>query len=96
MADPTLYQMVVGSLQYLTLTRPDISFAVCQFMHSPAKDHWQTVKWILRYLKHTSNFGLLLQPTSTTRLQAFQMPIGLVVQMIGDPLQATNCGSVIY
>lgn len=44
MADPTLYQMVVGSLQYLTLTRPGISFAVCQFMHSPAKDHWQTVK----------------------------------------------------
>lgn len=74
MADPTLNRMVVGSLQYLTLTRPYISFAVnwvCQFMHSPTEDHWQTVKWILRFLKHTSNFGLLLQPTSTTRLQTF-------------------------
>lgn len=50
MSDPSLYRQIVGSLQYLTLTRPDISFAVnkvCQYMHSPTEEHWQIVKRIL-------------------------------------------------
>jgi hypothetical protein len=33
--DATQYQSVVGALQYLTLTQPDLSFAVCQFLHNP-------------------------------------------------------------
>jgi hypothetical protein len=40
--DPTIYREVVGSLQYLSLTRPDVSFAVnklSQFMHSPTDTH---------------------------------------------------------
>ncbi|PKI70550.1 hypothetical protein CRG98_009055 [Punica granatum] len=44
----------VGSLQYLSLTRPDIAYAVnrvCQFMHCPTTVHWMAVKRILRYLK---------------------------------------------
>jgi hypothetical protein len=42
MEDPSLYQSTVGSLQYLSLTQPDLRFAVnrvCQFMHKPAKLH---------------------------------------------------------
>lgn len=49
--DPTLYRQVVGSLQYATITRPDITFVVnrvCQYMHSPTIIHWQSVKQILR------------------------------------------------
>ncbi|KAF8397907.1 hypothetical protein HHK36_016832 [Tetracentron sinense] len=49
--DPTKYRSVVGALQYVTLTRPDISFAVnkaCQFMQSPTTAHWLSVKQILR------------------------------------------------
>jgi hypothetical protein len=63
MEDPLLYQSTVRSLQYLSLTRPDLAFAinrVCQFMHKPSKLHWQTVKMILQYLKHTVSHGLLL------------------------------------
>ncbi|GKE98728.1 uncharacterized mitochondrial protein-like protein, partial [Tanacetum coccineum] len=42
-----------GSLQYVTLSRPDIAFAVnkvCQYMHAPTENHWSAVKRILRYL----------------------------------------------
>ncbi|KAL8127329.1 hypothetical protein AgCh_014300 [Apium graveolens] len=64
--DVSKYRSVVGALQYLTLTRPDISFAVnrvCQFMHSPKVEHWVAVKHILRYLKHTINYGIFFRPT---------------------------------
>jgi hypothetical protein len=52
--DTTQYRSIVEALQYLTLTRPNISFAVnkvCQFLHAPSTIHWTTVKRILRYLK---------------------------------------------
>jgi Reverse transcriptase (RNA-dependent DNA polymerase) len=45
--DPHLYRSIVGALQYATLTRPDISYAVnkvSQFMHSPTPVHWVAVK----------------------------------------------------
>jgi len=48
--DPTLYRQIVGALQYLSLTRPDIGFAfskVSQFMHDPHDLHWTAVKMIL-------------------------------------------------
>jgi hypothetical protein len=73
MEDPSLYQSIVGSLQYLSLTHPDLSFVVnrvCQCMHRPLKPHWQAVKCILRYLKHTLSHGLLHR-TSNTKLQAY-------------------------
>ncbi|KAM1079012.1 hypothetical protein ACFX2B_013622 [Malus domestica] len=50
----TEYKSLVGALQYLTWTRPDLSFAinlVCQYMHRPRVSHLQAVKRILRYLK---------------------------------------------
>lgn len=71
MDDPLLYRSTVGSLQYLSLTRPDLAFAVnrvCQFMHKPTKLHWQAVKRILRYLKHTVSHGLLLTRSNTSNL----------------------------
>lgn len=48
--DSVKYRSLVGSLQYLTLTRPDISFVgnkVCQFLHAPTMVHWSVVKRIL-------------------------------------------------
>ncbi|PNX97517.1 retrovirus-related Pol polyprotein from transposon TNT 1-94, partial [Trifolium pratense] len=65
MSDTTLYRSVVGSLQYATITRPEISFAVnkvCQFMSAPLESHWVAVKRILRYLKGTIQFGLKIAP----------------------------------
>jgi histone deacetylase 1/2 len=51
----------VGALQYLTLTRPDISYSVnqlCQFLHCPTNIHLTAAKRVLRYLKGTLQFGL--------------------------------------
>jgi hypothetical protein len=74
MEDPSLYRSTVGSLQYLSLTRPDLAFSVnrvCQFMHHPTKLHWQAVKRILRYLKHTITHDLLLKRTLSSTIQAY-------------------------
>ena len=58
-----LYQALVGSLLYLsTKTRSDIAYAVSRvapFCAKPTREHWTTVKRIFRYLKGTSNLGLL-------------------------------------
>ena len=51
--DIELYRRIVGRLQYLAFTRPDLSYAVkklAQFMHSPQLNHWQAIKRLLRYL----------------------------------------------
>jgi hypothetical protein len=73
-SDPSLYRSIVGSLQYLSLTRPDVSYAVnkvCQFMHRPTVLHWAAVKRLLRYLKQTLSHGLLIRRQSSLHLHAF-------------------------
>ncbi|KAJ9552405.1 hypothetical protein OSB04_016450 [Centaurea solstitialis] len=60
-SDPTLYRSLVGALQYLTITRPDLAYAVNsvrQFLQAPTVDHFLAVKRILRYVKGTLAFGL--------------------------------------
>ncbi|XP_028064201.1 uncharacterized protein LOC114267360 [Camellia sinensis] len=72
-SNPFLYRSIVGGLQYLTITRPDISFAVnfaCQFMHQPLVQHFVMVKRLLRYLKGTLGYGLQFSPGPLT-LHAF-------------------------
>ena len=61
LTDATTYRQVIGKLQYLSFTRPDISFVVnrfSQFMHAPTVLHWQAMKRLLRYLKQTMTYGL--------------------------------------
>lgn len=65
--DPTYYRSVVGALEYATITRPEISYAVnkaCQFVSQPLQSHWVAVKRILRYLRCTLQHGLQLLPAS--------------------------------
>lgn len=74
LADPTEYRATVGSLQYMSLTRPDISYAVnklSQYMHQPTTDHWTAVKRILRYLAGTSSHGLFFSRNNPPSLHAF-------------------------
>lgn len=68
-SDAKLHRSVVGALQYATITRPEISYAVnkvCQFMSRPLETHWTAVKRILRYLKGTTTRGLHLQPATSS------------------------------
>ena len=57
------YASAVGSIMYVMVcTRPDIAYAlsmVSRFMGNPGKEHWEALKWILRYLKNTINKGLV-------------------------------------
>jgi histone deacetylase 1/2 len=72
--DSTTYRSIVGGLQYLTLTRPDLSFAVnrvCQFLHSPTDNQWSADKQILHYVNHTLHHGLCLRPSSSSTIAAF-------------------------
>lgn len=73
-ADPTLYHSLAGALQYLTFTRPDITYAVqqiCLFMHDPREPHFHALKRILRYVRGTIDHGLQLYSSSTTQLTAY-------------------------
>ena len=59
--DPSEYRSLAGALQYLTLTRPDLAYAVqqvCLFMHDPREPHMALVKHILRYVKGTLSSSL--------------------------------------
>ncbi|GKB75086.1 retrovirus-related pol polyprotein from transposon RE2 [Tanacetum coccineum] len=72
--DSIKYHQLVGALQYVTLSRPDITYAVnkvCQFMHSPTTNHWSAVKRIVCYLRGTSDYGLLIKHNSRSVLHAY-------------------------
>jgi len=66
-ADPTVYRSLAGALQYLTFTRPDITYAVqqvCLHMHDPREPHLTALKRLLRYLRGIVDYGLLLHHLS--------------------------------
>ena len=61
MVDQKLYRSMIGSLLYVTASRPDVMFSVCmcaRFQASLRESHLKATKKILRYLKHTQNVGL--------------------------------------
>ena len=71
---PNYYQKLVGKLIYLTITRPDISFAVSlvsQYMHAPTVVHLCMVKRILRYLKKTIGRGIVMRRNGHTDIIGF-------------------------
>ncbi|CAA7043621.1 unnamed protein product [Microthlaspi erraticum] len=73
-ADPMLYRSLASALQYLTFTRPDISYAVqqvCLFMHDPREAYFTALKRILRYIKGTISHGLQIYRNSTPNLVAY-------------------------
>jgi homoserine trans-succinylase len=72
--DTTHYRSIVGALQYLTLTRPDLSFVVnkmCQYLHAPTEDHWSAVKRIFRYLKSNTKIGLNICWSNSLLMSAY-------------------------
>ncbi|XP_057864409.2 secreted RxLR effector protein 161-like [Cryptomeria japonica] len=69
--DTTIFRKLVGSLMYLTATRPDIMYGVSlisRFMDSPKNSHWQAGKRILRYIAGTLDYGILYSITNDFQL----------------------------
>ncbi|KAL5817912.1 hypothetical protein ACOSQ3_026290 [Xanthoceras sorbifolium] len=82
-SDATHYRQLVGSLIYLTVTRPDISHAVgmvSKFMDAPRSVHYAAVLWILRYVKGTLYHGLHYFSRSSLQLHAYSY-----TDWAGDP-----------
>ena len=72
--DPGRYRRLVGKLNYLTITRPDISFpvsVVSQFLQSPCDSHWDVVVRILRYIKGTPGQGVLYENRGHTQVVGY-------------------------
>ncbi|RVW23182.1 Retrovirus-related Pol polyprotein from transposon RE2 [Vitis vinifera] len=74
LGDPGRYRRLVGKLNYLTITRPDISFpvsVVSQFLQSPCDSHWDAVIRILRYIKSTPGQGVLYENRGHTQVVGY-------------------------
>ncbi|WJX50151.1 hypothetical protein P8452_36497 [Trifolium repens] len=72
--DQKLYRGMIGSLLYLTASRPDILYSVClcaRFQSDPREPHLTVVKRIFRYLKGTTNLGLLYKKSLDSKLVGF-------------------------
>lgn len=72
--DPTRYRRLVGRLIYLTITRPEITYAVntlSQFMHEPRMHHFETARRLLHYLKGAPGQGLLFPSHGSLHLTAY-------------------------
>ncbi|XP_041003931.1 uncharacterized mitochondrial protein AtMg00810-like [Juglans microcarpa x Juglans regia] len=92
--DPSEYRQTVGALQYVTLTRPDIAYSVnqlCQYMQAPTTVHWTAAKRVLRYLKHTLDYGLFYKSGS------FAINAYCDSDWAGDPDdRRSTCGYGVY
>ena len=92
--DPSVFRGIVGSLLYLTMTRPDISHAihtVSQFVSNPHKPHLAAALHILRYVKGTLNHGLFYLLAHLCTYQPMRMLTELVAQTLGDLPLAGAC-----
>ena len=90
-SDPTYFRSLAGKLQYLTLTRPDLQFAVnlvCQRMHKPTMADFHILKRVLRYIKGTINMGLHFYSNSDSSLKHYVIMTGQVAVKQGGLREA--------
>jgi hypothetical protein len=72
--DATAYRSLAGALQYLTFTRPDLTYVVqqiCLHMHDPRESHLAALKHLLRYVRGTVDFGLVLHRSPSAELVVY-------------------------
>ncbi|GAV58961.1 LOW QUALITY PROTEIN: Pkinase domain-containing protein/LRR_1 domain-containing protein/RVT_2 domain-containing protein/LRR_8 domain-containing protein, partial [Cephalotus follicularis] len=86
--DPEKYRRLVGKLNYLIVTRPDIAFSVSmvisQFMSAPCTTHWQAVLHIVRYLKGAPSRGLIFRDRGHLHIAGYSDPDCLEVTGYSD------------
>jgi hypothetical protein len=72
--DTTMYRCIVGNLIYMTITRPNLRYAVgvvSQFMQTPQKPHLDAMRHILRYIKHTLQCGIFYEAKSQLQVHGY-------------------------
>ncbi|XP_045791237.1 secreted RxLR effector protein 161-like [Trifolium pratense] len=72
--DQSLYRSMIGSLLYLTTSRPDITFAVgvcARYQAKPKMSHLVQVKRVLKYINGTSDYGILYSQTKNSTLVGY-------------------------
>ena len=72
--DASVFKQVVGSLMYLTATRPDLMYGaslISRFMSCPTEQHWLAAKRLLRYLKGTTDLGIHYKKGGCKQLIAY-------------------------
>ncbi|CAM8927895.1 unnamed protein product [Rhodiola kirilowii] len=95
--DPTMYRKLVGKLIYLTITRPDLAFAVhtlSQFMATPAENHLKAAHRLLRYIKLAPAQGILFSATSDLKLTGY-CDANWIAPLLDAPSQVIACSLAI-
>ena len=90
--DPERYRRLIGKLDYLTVTLPDIAYSVSvvsQYMSSLTVEHWAVVEQILYYLKGALGCGILYSIMIKTELSVSRMLIGQDLKRTRGPLEVT-------
>ena len=88
--DSSLYRSMIGSLLYLTTSKPDISYnvGVCaRYQANPKESHMTALKRIIKYVKTIAEFGVWYSKDKNDVLARYLMLIGLGMLMIGRVLQ---------
>ncbi|GKC85676.1 ribonuclease H-like domain-containing protein [Tanacetum coccineum] len=102
-SDPTLYRSLAGYLQYLTFTRPDISYAVqqvCLYMHDTWEPHFSALKMILQYVQEAEYRGVVNAIAETCWLRnllcEFHTPLSSATLVYCDNVSAVylSCNPV--
>ena len=73
-ADASRYRSLIGSLLYLTATRPDIMYAtslLSRFMQKPSQIHFGVGKRVLRYLQGTKEYDIWYKPKSNSKFLGY-------------------------
>ena len=73
-SNPSQYRRLIGRLLYLTITRPDITYAMdilSQFIQDPRQGHWDAAIRVLRYLKSSPGRGILLPAKNTLQMSVY-------------------------
>lgn len=72
--DPSVYRTLIGKLNFLSNTRPDLAYTIqqlSQYMQQPRSTHWNALTHTLHYVHSTCGQGIVLQGSNTLTLQAF-------------------------
>jgi hypothetical protein len=91
--DTTMFKQMIGSLMYLTATRPDLMYSIClisRYMERSTEIHLQAAKRILRYLKKRLSWGLLTKEVEKKNWWGLLTVIMHETLMIGKALLATS------